>query len=148
VKTKRRNQEQKLRDAASYAASCLKDAGEALHNLGPSQHYADAHAKCGRALKDLVQWKAGSMAHVADWSWDGYEGLWTFRWEFGFQAAQPGATYAHDTRFVAMSCAAQLDGDKLLDEELTRLCHEARHYDEMRGAMMRWATTTAKAVTP
>lgn len=38
-----------------------------------------------------------------------------------------------------MSCAARLEDDKPLDEELTRLYHEAYHYDEMRGAMMRWA---------
>lgn len=73
--TKRRSQEQKLRDTVAHASSCLKEAGDALHGRGPSQHYADAFNNYGHALKDLVQHKAGSLAHVADWAWDGYNAV-------------------------------------------------------------------------
>jgi hypothetical protein len=147
AKQPRRSQEQKLRDAVAHASSCLKEAGDPLHGRGPSAPYAAAFDAYGRALKDLVQHKAGSLAHVWDWDWDGYNGRWTFQWEFGFQAAQPGATYAHDTRFVRMACAAHLDDAKPLDEELVRLHAEAKHYDEMRGAMGRWAHEQAKVAS-
>jgi len=137
-KTKKRQaQEQKLLDAVTYAASCLKEAGDPLHSLGPSLHYADAFDRYGRALKDLVAHEC--PLHVADWSWDGYEGNFDFRWEFSTQLAQPGTKYAHQTRFLAMSCAARLDLGKPLLEELARLRAEAEHYDELRKATQRWA---------
>ena len=52
AKKQRQTQEQKLLDAVAHAASCLKEAGEPLHGLGPSLHYADAFDRYGRALKD------------------------------------------------------------------------------------------------
>ena len=137
TKKQRQSQEQKLRDAVSYAASCLKEAGGPLHGLGPSLHYADAFERYGRALKELLA--HACRLHVADWSWDGYDGNFAFFWEFGAQLAQPGTSYDHDTRFVAMRCPARFDPEKPLVEELARLRAEAEHYDEMRGAMMRWA---------
>jgi hypothetical protein len=134
---KRQTQEQKLSDAVSYAASCLKEAGDPLHGLGPSQQYADAFDRYSRALKDLVA--HACPLHVADWSWDGYEGNFHFYWEFSSQLAQPGMKYEHDTRGVASRCLAQLDPQKPLLEELARLRAEAAHYDELRGVMLRWA---------
>jgi hypothetical protein len=136
--TKRRqSREQKLLDAVAHAASCLKEAGDPLHGLGPSQHYADVFDRYSRALSALVAHEC--PLHVADWDWDGYEGNFHFWWEFGAQLAQPGTKYEHDRRFVAMRCAARLDPQRPLLEELARLRAEAAHYDEMRGAMMRWA---------
>lgn len=143
TKTKRRSQEQKLRDAVADAASNLKEAGEPLLGLGPNRRYENAFDRYSSAVKDLLAHKC--PLHVADWSWDGYEGNFTFQWEFGTQLAQPGATYAHDTRFVAARCAAVLDPQKPLDEELARLRTEAEHYGELRNAMMRWASERAKA---
>jgi hypothetical protein len=138
MKAKKRVQKgQKLRAAVTYAASCLKEAGAPLHGLGPSLHYADAFARYSSALKDLVA--HACPLHVADWSWDGYEGNFHFYWEFGAQLAQPASTYEHDTRFVAARCASCFDLDKPLDDELARLHAEAEHYDELRGAMMRWS---------
>lgn len=134
---KRQSQEQKLRDTVAYLASCLKEAGDPLHGLGPSRQYADAFERYSSALKDLVSHHC--PLHVADWSWDGYEGNFHFYWEFGVKLAQPGATYEHDTRFMESRCVAQLDPDKPLDEELERLRAEAEHYDELRGVMLRWA---------
>lgn len=146
MKAKRRSQEQKLRDAVTDASSKLRMAGGPLHNsLGPNQRYTEAFKRYGDALKALLQHDC--PLHVAHWDWDGYEGNFTFRWEFGVQLAQPGATYALDTRFVAASCAALLNPEQPLDEELARLHTEAKHYDELRGAMMRWARDTAKGVT-
>lgn len=137
MKAKRRSQEQKLRDAVAYAASCLKEAGDPLHGLGPSLHYADAFDRYSRALKDLVA--LASPLTVVDWSWDGYEGNFYFYWEFGTHLEQPTSSYVHDTRFVAARCASRFDPEKPLDDELARLRAEAKHYDELRGAMMRWA---------
>jgi hypothetical protein len=134
---KRQTREQKLFDAVSHAASCLKEAGEPLHGLGPSAQYADAFDRYARALKDLVVHEC--PLHVADWSWDGYEGNFHFFWEFGAQLAQPGTKHDYDTRFVQMRCPARLDPEKPLHEELARLRAEAEHYDELRGAMMRWS---------
>lgn len=133
---KRRTQDQKLLDAAAHAASCLKEAGDPLRGLGPNQRYADAFDRYSRALKDLVA--HACALHVADWSWDGYEGHFGFFWEFGAQLVQP-TSYDHDTRFVESRCAARLDPEKPLLEELARLRDEAAHYDELRGAMLRWA---------
>ena len=106
----RRSKEQKLRDAVADAASNLKEAGEAKLGLGPNCRYADAFDRYGLALQALLQ-HAVSL-HVADWSWDGYEGNFHFYWEFGAQLAQPGATYEHDTRFVHARCAALLEPEK------------------------------------
>ena len=139
AKTKKSDEQKltKLTDAVNYAASCLKEAGDPLHGLGPSQQYADAFDRYSRALKDLL---AGTcVLHAADWSWNGYDGTFGFRWEFGAQLAQPGATYDHDTRFVEFTCPASFDPQKPFDEELARLRAEAEHYAEMRSAMMRWA---------
>ena len=128
---------QKLLDAAMYAASCMKEAGDPLHGLGPSQQYANAFNRYSEALKALV---AGTCAlHVGDWSWDGYEGTFRFHWEFGAQLAQPDAAYEHDTRYVESRCPATLDPSQPLDAELARLAAEAEHYDELRGEMLRWA---------
>ena len=128
---------QKLLDAAMHAASALKEAGDPLHGLGPSQQYADAFNRYSQALKALV---AGTCAlHVGDWSWDGYEGAFRFYWEFGAQLAQPDATYEHDTRYLETRCPATLDPNQPLDAELTRLVTEAEHYSELRGEMLRWA---------
>ena len=97
-----------------------------------------------RRVRSLLARAQGSARgdlrpHAADWSWNGYDGTFGFRWEFGVQLAQPGATYDHDTRFVEFTCPASFDPQKSLDEELVRLRAEAEHYAEMRGAMMRWA---------
>lgn len=137
TKTTKRPKRQKLFDAVSHAASCLKEAGETLHGLGPSAQYADAFDRYGRALKDLVAHEC--PLHVADWSWDGYAGNFHFFWEFGEQLSQPRVAHDHDTRYVAMRCPARLDPQQPLTEELDRLRAEAEHYDELRGAMMRWA---------
>jgi len=126
---------QKLLDAANHAASCLREAGEPLHGLGPSQHYADAFACYSRALYALVVHEC--PLHAADWDWDGYEGKFHFWWEFGTPVEQPGSEYAHDTRFVALRCPAQLDPQEALSGELSRLRVEAEHYAEMRGVVMR-----------
>lgn len=136
-KMKRQSKEQKLRDAVSYAASCLKEAGDPLHGLGPSEQYADAFNRYSAALKNLLQFDC--PLHVVDWSWDGYEGNFHFYWEFGAQLAKPGVAYEHDTRYLAMRTAARLDPAQSLDEELTRLRAEAEHLDELRGAALRWA---------
>ena len=140
TKKQRQTQEQKLLDAVTYAASCLKEAGDPLYSLGPSERYADAFGRYARALKDLVA-HACSL-HVADWSWDGYEGNFHFFWEFSAQLAQPGVKYEHDTRPVMSRCPARFDPQKSLLEELDRLRAEAEHYDELRGAMLRWARDT------
>ncbi len=138
MKTPRRTKEQKLRDALADAASKLRGTGHPLHNsLGPDQRYADAFDRYSRALQALLQHAV--PLHVADWSWDGYEGNFTFYWEFGAQLTQPGARYDHDTRFVFARCVARLDPEVMFDEELARLRAEAEHYDELRGVMMRWA---------
>ena len=137
TKKQRQSQEQKLLDAVSYAASLLKEAGSPLHGLGPNQQYADDFDRYSKRLKDLVSFEC--PLHVADWSWDGYEGNFGFRWEFGAPLAQPGEKYEHATRFLAMSCPAKLDPEKPLLEELARLRAEAAHYDELRKATMRWA---------
>jgi hypothetical protein len=143
----RQAQQQKLLDAVSYAASCLKEAGEALHGLGPSAQYAAAFDRYGEALKSLLAHECA--LHLADWSWDGYEGNFRFAWEFGAQLAQPGAAYDHDTRFVEMRCPAALDPQKPLAEELDRLRAEASHYAELRGAMLRWARDArARSLAP
>ncbi len=143
MKTPRRSKEQKLRDAVADAASNLKEAGEPLLGLGPNERYADAFNRYSSALKELLAHVC--PLHVDEWSWDGYEGNFHFWWEFGAQLAQPGATYAHDTRFVATRCAARLDPQRSLDEELARLRTEAEHYAELRGAMMRWAHSKASS---
>lgn len=137
TKKQRQAQEQKLLDAVAHAASCLKEAGEPLHNLGPSLQYADAFNRYASAVKDLLAFEC--PLHVADWSWDGYEGNFHFYWEFGTQLAQPGSQFDHDTCFVAMRCAARLHPAKPLLEEVARLHAEASHYDKLRGAMMCWA---------
>ena len=139
TKTKRLTdkQKQKLHDAVSYAASCLKEAGDPLHGLGPSQQYANAFERYGDALRALLA-KTCSL-HVGEWSWDGYEGNFRFCWEFGAQLSQPDATYEHDTRYVETRCPAKLDPNQPLDAELARLAAEAEHYDELRGEMLRWA---------
>ncbi len=141
-KQQRQSKEQKLLDAVAHAASCLKEAGEPLRGLGPSLHYADAFDRYGRALKDLLSHEC--PLHVADWSWDGYEGNFHFYWEFSAQLVRPGAQYVYDTRFVAMRSASRLDPGKPLLEELARLRAEAQHYDDLRGVMMRWASEARK----
>lgn len=146
TKKKRQSQEQKLLDAVTYAASCLKEAGEPLRGLGPSRHYTDAFDRYASALKDLLQHKC--PLHVADWSWDGYAGDFHFYWEFGTRLVQPGQKYEHDTRFVESRLAARLDPQKPLLEELARLHAEAKHYDELRGVMMRWARDRFLAALP
>jgi len=138
TKKQRHSKEQKLLDAVTHAASCLKEAGEPLHGLGPSARYASAFDLYGHALRDLLAHEC--PLHVADWSWDGYEGNFHFYWEFGTQLAQPGAAYEHDTRFTAMRSAARLDPAKPLLEELARLRAEASHYEELRNAVVRWAS--------
>lgn len=137
TKKQRQTREQKLLDAVSYAASCLREAGDPLHGLGPSRLYADAFDRYARALEDLVSYAC--PLHVADWGWDGYEGNFHFYWEFGARCSQPDTQPDHDTRFVALRCAACLDPQKSLSEELARLRAEAEHYDEMRRAMEGWA---------
>lgn len=146
---KRQSQEQKLLDAVSYAASCLKEAGEPLHNLGPSYQYAAAFDLYARALKELLAFEC--PLHVADWTWDGYEGNFSFYWEFGTQLAQPNTKYDNDRRFVEMRCMARFDPNKPRSEELARLRAEAEHYGAMRDAMARWARDArakSLAVTP
>jgi hypothetical protein len=137
-------QEQKLLDAVSYAASCLKEAGDPLHGLGPSLRYADAFDRYGRALKDLVAHEC--PLHVAEWCWNGYDGTFDFCWEFSAQLAQPAMRHDHDTKFLSMRCAGCLNPEKPLLEELARLRAEARHYDydELRSATMRWAHSARK----
>jgi len=142
TKKQRQAQEQKLLDAVSYAASLLKEAGSPLHGLGPNQEYADDFARYAERLKELVAFEC--PLHVADWSWNGYEGRFDFYWEFSTSLAQPGAVYEHDVRTVTSRCLAQLDSEKPLLEELARLRAEAAHYDAMRGAMMRWASDARK----
>jgi len=144
AKTKKQQQaqEQKLFDAVNYAASCLKEAGEPLYNLGPSAQYAAVFDRYAQALKALVVFEC--PLHVADWSWNGYDGRFDFRWEFGAQLSQPGVPYEHNTRFLEMSCRAQLDLDKPLSEELARLRAEAEHYNELLLATMRWAAEVRK----
>jgi hypothetical protein len=144
AKTKKQWQakEQKLLDAVSYAASCLKEAGDPLHGLGPSLHYADAFDLYGRALKDLVALEC--PLHVADWRWNGYDGTFDFYWELSAQLAQPAMRHDHDMKFLSMRCAGCLDPEKPLLEELARLRAEARHYDELRSATMRWAHSARK----
>ena len=137
TKKQRQTREQKLLDAVSYAASCLKEAGDPLHGLGPSGQYADAFHRYAAALKDLLAHEC--PLHVADWSWDGYEGNFHFTWEFSAQLAQPGTKHDYDTRFVSLRCPARLYPQKPLLEELARLHAEAAHYDAMRRAMMCWA---------
>ena len=137
VKQQRQSKEQKLLDAVTHASSCLKEAGEPLHGLGPSFQYAAAFDVYGRALKDLLAHECPLLA--ADWTWDGYEGNFRFYWEFGTQLAQPGTKYDHDQRFVEMRCMARFDPSKPLGEELVRLRAEAEHYGELRDAMSRWA---------
>lgn len=142
TKKQQQAQEQKLLDAVSHTASCLKEAGEPLRGLGPCAQYASAFDRYGAALKDLV---AGTCAlHVSDWDWDGYDGTFTFRWEFSTQLAQPGSKYEHQTRFLEMSCAAHFDPEKPLLEELARLRAEAEHYGELRNATARWAHNARK----
>lgn len=145
TKTNKR-QEQKLHDAVSHAASCLKEAGEPLYGLGPSLHYADAFERYSKAMKDLVAYVC--PLNVADWSWDGYEGSFHFWWDFGAPLAQPGTEHDYDTRFVQMRCATRLDPQKPLSEELARLRAEAAHYDELRSMALRWATVTHRASKP
>ena len=129
--------EQKLLDAVSYAASCLKKAGDPLHGLGPSTQYADAFDRYSQALKALV---AGTCPlHMADWNWNGYEGRFDFYWEFSSVLVQPGTVYEHDTLRMTSRCLSTLDPEKPLLEELLRLRGEAAHYDALRKAMMRWA---------
>lgn len=143
TKKKRQTQEQKLRDAVAYAASCLKEAGDPLHGLGPSQQYADAFNRYGEALKALLAYVC--PLHVSEWNWDGYEGNFNFCWDFGTQLAQPGAKYDDfDTRFAQMKCVACFHLDRPLDEELSRLVAEAEHYAELRNAMCRWAADTRR----
>lgn len=142
---KRQTQEQKLRDAVAYAASCLKEAGDPLHNLGPSQQYADAFGRYSEALHKLAAHVCG--LHMGEWHWDGYKGNFCFRWELSAQLAQPTATYEHDTRFLEMSCPAELDASQPLGDELTRLRAEAAHYSELCGVALRWASAArAKAL--
>lgn len=136
-KKQRQAQEQKLLDAVAHEASRLKEAGEPLHGLGPSLHYAEAFDRYGCALKSLVAYVCPLL--VADWSWNGYDGTFDFYWEFSAQLAQPGTKYDHDTRFLSMRCPARFDPTKPLLEELARLRAEAAHYDELRGATVRWA---------
>jgi hypothetical protein len=137
TKKQRQSQEQKLLDAVSHTASCLKEAGEPLHGLGPSYQYAAAFDLYARALKELLAFKCS--LHMADWTWDGYEGNFHFHWEFGTQLAQPGTQYDHDQRFVELRCMARFDPNKPLGDELARLRAEAEHYGELRNALTRWA---------
>lgn len=145
ARTKKQQQahEQKLLDAVSHAASCLKEEGDPLRGLGPCAQYAAAFDRYGKALKDLVS--GTCVLHVADWDWDGYEGTFDFRWDFSTPVAQPDAKYEHQTCFLAMSCAAHLDPEKPLLEELARLRAEAKHYEEFRNATVRWASAARKA---
>jgi hypothetical protein len=137
TKAKRQTQKQKLFDAVTHAASCLKEAGDPLHGLGPSQQYADAFNRYSEALKALLV--SVCPLHVSDWDWDGYEANFHFWWDFGTALAQPCTQYDYDTRFVQMKCASRLYPDRPLDEELSRLAAEAQHYAELRNAMGRWA---------
>jgi len=137
TKKQRQAKEQKLQDAVSYAASCLKEAGDPLHGLGPSLHYADAFDRYSHALKDLVS--HACALHVGDWGWNGYDGRFDFRWEFSASLAQPTGRYDHDTRFLSMHCPARFDPEAPRLEELARLRAEAEHYAALRDATMRWA---------
>lgn len=141
----RQSREQKLLDAVAYEASCLKEAGEPLCGLGPSRRYADAFDRYSEALRNLVAHTCAP--HVADWSWDGYAGNFHFQWEFGMAVVQPGVKYDHDTRFIEMRCAAQLDPRAPLGQELARLRAEASHYLAMRGAVARWAGAVREQVS-
>lgn len=143
MRTKTQAKALKLHDAVSHAASCLKEAGEPLHGLGPSQQYADAFARYGHALKELLAYQC--TLHMADWRWNGYEGRFDFYWEFGAQLAQPEAHYEYDTRFMEARCPAMLDPQKPLDDELTRLRAEALHYNNLRRHMVLWAADQRKA---
>jgi hypothetical protein len=128
---------QKLLDAVTLAVVCLKEGEPALHGLGPNQRYVDAFACYSQALRALVSHDC--RLHITDWNWNGYEGNFYFQWEFGAPVEQPEVEHYHDTRFVNMNCAAWLDPQKPLSEELDRLRAEATHYNEMRRAMLRWA---------
>lgn len=143
---KRVSREQRLRDDVAYAASCLKEAGEPLHNLGPSGQYEDVFKRYSEAMRKLVAFDC--PIGVEEWSWDGYAGTFHFRWVFGAQVRELGTDKDYDTRFVKMSTYTRLDPSKPLDEELTRLRAEAEHFDQMRGAVMRWSTKVAKGETP
>lgn len=130
----------KLQDAFSYAMSCLKEAGEPLLNGGPSQTYADAHARMGRALYALLQ--AQTKTHMAEWDWDGYEGHFRFTWDFTAKLAQKNRP-AYDTRWCGLSARGHFDPSKPFDEELARLCAEAEYFDELGKAVGAWAQAKA-----
>lgn len=146
TKTKQRvSKQQRLRDDVAYAASCLKEAGDPLHNLGPSGQYEDVFKRYSEAVRALVMYDC--PISIEDWSWDGYAGTFHFKWVFGAQVRELGSDKEYDTRFVGMHAYSRFDPSKPLDEELTRLRTEAEHFDEMRGAVMRWSRDQAKSKT-
>lgn len=147
TKTKRISKEQRLRDGVAYAASCLKEAGDPLHNLGPSGQYEDVFKRYSAAMLRLVEFDCPIA--IEEWSWDGYAGTFHFKWVFGAQVREPGAGKKDfETQFVGMYSYARLDPSKPLDEELTRLRDEAEHFHAMRNGVMMWSTKVAKGETP
>lgn len=138
TKTKRRvSREQRLRDDVAYAASCLKEAGDPLHHLGPSGQYEDAFQRYSKAMHALLAFDC--PLGIEEWTWDGYAGTFHFKWVFGAQARELGSAKAYETRYINMTSHGRLDDSKLIDEELVRLRAEAVYLDEMRRALTRWS---------
>lgn len=136
----------KLRDAVAYAASCLKEAGDPRHNLGPSGQYADAFERYSQAMRTLVVHHCElPYFGVEEWDWDAYQGTFHFKWTFGAQTRELNAENEYELRHVGMHAYARLDDSKPLDEELARLRAEAEHFHAMRNAVMMWAAQQAKA---
>lgn len=141
MKKPRRSQEQKLREAIMNASVALRDTAP-LRGRGVNQSYLDVFSKYSDAIKALVQHVCG--LHIEEWSWDGYEACFTFKWGFAAQLQQPHKA-EYDTRYVHMATRAQFDDEAPLDAELARLQAEAEHYDELRATTMRWARDVAVA---
>ena len=138
TKTKRVPKLQRLYDDVHHAASCLKEAGEPLHNLGPSGQYEDVFKRYSAAMLRLVEFDV--PVAIEDWSWDGYAGTFHFKWVFGAQVRELGAdAKEYETRYVGMHAYSRLDPSKSLEQEIARLRAEAEHFDQMRGAVMRWS---------
>jgi hypothetical protein len=137
---KNKAKERRLREAVTANSDALMEA-TALLGRGVHAHYEARFKHYSSALAALVAYTC-SM-HVADWDWDGYEGHFTFRWDFGTQLSKPSKP-AYDTRFFTLSTRAYLDDGVPLDEELARLQADAAYCEELRRAVTKWATNTAK----
>lgn len=112
--------------------------------FGPSQLYTDAFERYSLALKDLVQHNA--PIHIEEWSWDGYEGNFFFRWKLSAQLCQIGRP-EFDRRYVAVALPARFPNviASTLDAALAEAWAEAEHYADLAVAMMRWARDKAEA---